>query len=70
VPVTLFSLSSDMATLGRARSEVEEKLEMVAIGFLGPTKTDGRGTSRQVRTRTFVRYMYKSSTASQVKMLI
>jgi len=37
VPVTLFSLSSDMATLGRARSEVEEKLEMVAIGFLGPT---------------------------------
>jgi hypothetical protein len=37
VPVTLFSLSSDMATLGRARSEVEEKLELVAIGFLGPT---------------------------------
>jgi hypothetical protein len=67
VPVTLFSLSSDMATLGRARSEVEEKLELVAIGFLG---ADGRGTSRQVRTRTFVRYMYKSSTASHVKMLI
>jgi hypothetical protein len=67
VPVTLFSLSSDMATLGEHDRKTEKKLELVAIGFLG---ADGRGTSPQVRTRTFVRYMYKSSTASHVKMLI